>query len=379
MKLIKNANVYAPESLGLKDILIVDKKIKLIQNKIDISGIDIETIDAEGKIVTPGFIDRHLHITGAGGHLGYHSMTPGINLSELIACGSTTVVGMLGTDGVGRNLETLYAKAKALDMEGITTYILTGFFGIPSLTFTNSVERDIIFIDKVLGCKIAISDVRSSYPTVNDLLKLLRHIHVGGLTSGKKAILHFHLGALESKMDILFELVEKHGILIQRLSPTHVGRTKPLFEQAIKFAKLGGIIDISTGGTKYAEPYEQVMYALEKGVSVKNMTFSSDGNAGMSKKDEHGNIIGFYKAPVNLNLLNVQKLINEKNLDISDAVSLVTLNPANDLSLKHKGRIENNADADFCFFDKNFNLTDVIALGQIMMKNSEIIKKGAYE
>jgi beta-aspartyl-dipeptidase (metallo-type) len=379
LKIIKNAEVYSPEYLGKKDILFGDDKIFAIEDTIELGSFPIEHINAKGKIVTPGLIDQHIHLTGAGGKQAFSSMTPEICISELIQCGTTTVLGMLGTDGITKTLQGLYAKVKALDQEGISAFMLTGYFGYPTTSLLNSVLEDIIFIDKVIGCKTAISDERSSFPTENELLKLLREVHVGGMTSGKGGVLHIHLGALETRMDILLDLVKKHHFPIQRISPTHVGRTKPLFEQAIEFAKLGGMIDISTGGTKYDLPFKQVLFALENGVSINNITFSSDGNAGMAKKSANGDIKNLYKAPVDLNLKQVILLIKEGGMSISDAFKIITVNPAKNLSLKHKGKLSAGFDADFCVFDKDFNLTDVISRGKIMMKDSQVITYNHYE
>jgi beta-aspartyl-dipeptidase (metallo-type) len=109
------------------------------------------------------------------------------------------------------------------------------------------------------------------------------------------------------------------------------------------------------------------------------MTFSSDGNAGMAKKDENGAIVSLYKAPVDLNLKQVVLLIKEGGLSISDAFKIITANPARNLSLKYKGKIEVGFDADLCVFDKDFNLTDVISRANIMMKDSKITKFNCYE
>ncbi|MEN2412219.1 beta-aspartyl-peptidase [Flavobacterium mesophilum] len=378
-KLIKNSILYAPESLGRKDILICGEKIALIRDTISPNLPDVEIIDANGKIVTPGFIDQHVHITGAGGKHGFNSLTPEIVLSEFISCGTTTVVGLLGTDGATKSLKSLYAKTKALDNEGITAYMFTSYFGLPPITMMDSVLEDMLFIDKVLGCKVALSDERSSFPTAKELLAILKDVHVGGLTSGKKGVMHVHLGALKTNMQLLLDLVEQYDFPIRNISPTHVGRTAPLFEQAIRFAKLGGMIDITTGGTKFDEPYKQVLYALKKGVPMENMTFSSDGNAGLGVNDTDGNLIGFKKAPIDLNLKQVQKLVKEANMPIGQAIQLVTSGPARNLSLKHKGSVFAGNDADLCLFDSNFNLTDVIARGKVMMKDGEIIVRGSFE
>ncbi len=379
MKLIKNAQVYAPDKLGKKDLLVGGGKILAIGDSLSLSAPEIEVVDMKGKFTTPGLIDQHIHLIGAGGKHGFNSLTPEITLSELISCGSTTVMGLLGTDGITKSLRTLYAKTKALDKEGITAYMLTGFFGLPPITLTGSVLEDMILVDKVIGCKVAISDPRSSYPTAKELLNILKDVHVGGLTSGKGGILHVHLGSLDTNMSLLLELVETYKFPIKNISPTHVGRTASLFDEAIKFAKLGGMIDITTGGTKFSEPYEQVLYALNKGVSIDNMTFSSDGNAGMARMNKDGEVIEFYKAPVDLNYKQVVKLIKKGRLPVSDAFKLVTSGPAKNLSLVNKGAIDLDKDADLCFFDNDLNLTDVMAMGNWMMKDGTVIKTGSFE
>lgn len=379
MKIIKNANIYAPHYIGYKDILIGAGKILMIDDKIDLNIPNIKIIDAQGKIVLPGFIDQHIHVTGAGGQTGYASMTPPIELGELIECGTTTVMGVLGTDGTTKSLQNLYAKIQGLEQEGISAYMLTSYFAYPPITITGDIRQDIMFVDKVIGCKIAISDERSSAPDAKELLRLLGDIQVAGLLSQKKGILHVHLGGKSSGMASLLELVEEYQAPVRRISPTHVGRTRPLFDEAIRFAKLGGMIDISTGGTKFDEPYKQVLLALEQGVSMDNMTLSSDGNAGVMIKDGEGNIIGYRKAPIDLNFKQVVKLIKEGGINPAEAFKLITSSPARNLSLPHKGTIAVGNDADFCFLDKDYVLHDVIAKGELMMKDKVILKKGTYE
>lgn len=379
MYLIKNANVYAPESLGTKDLLIGGGKVLSISDHIQVDGTDVNVWDAQGKIVLPGFIDQHLHVIGAGGKRGFASMTPEIKVTELISTGTTTVVGLLGTDGSTRSIKSLYAKVQALESEGVSAYMYTGYYGLEPVHILENVQDEMIFIEKVLGCKIAITDIRSSYPTDLDLLRILRQVRVGGMIGGKKGILHLHLGNLSSKMDILFRLVQEHEFPIENISPTHVGRTKALFDQAIEFAKLGGMIDITTGASKYTDPYKSVLYAMEQGVSIDKMTFSSDGNAGLDKLDENGNFIGFRRAPIDQNFAQVVALVKEGGVDISEAFKIITLNPATNLGLANKGRIQVGCDADFCCLDSDLNLQDVFAKGELVMQSGEVLVKENFE
>jgi len=211
------------------------------------------------------------------------------------------------------------------------------------------------------------------------LVRKLRDIMVGGMIGGKKGILHVHLGYLPSKMDVLFELVNDFHFPIKHISPTHVGRTKELFDQAIEFAKLGGMIDITTAASKYTDPYKAVLYALEKGASIDKMTFSTDGHAGLTKFNEQGQPIGVRKAPIDKNLEEVVSLVKKGNLPIEEAFKLITTNPAENLGLKHKGSIKVGYDADFCAFDDDLYLKDVFAKGKLMMEDNTIIEKGNFE
>ena len=379
MLLIKNTNLYSPKSLGKKDILISNGKIVAIDDEIVNHSVFSEVWDAKGAITTPGFIDQHIHVIGAGGKHGFASMTPQLHLGDLINCGTTTVVGLLGTDGSTRSIKTLFSKTQALNQEGITAYMYTGYYGLDKVYLMNSLQEDMIYIDSVIGCKIAISDIRSSYPSALELLRLLRNVRVGGMLAGKKGILHLHLGALSSKMDLLFEIIENYEFPIEHISPTHVGRTKDLFDQAITFAKMGGMIDITTGASKYTDPYKSVLYALDNNVSIDNMTFSSDGNAGLDKLDKNNNLVGFKSAPFDKNFEEVINLHKLGGIPIEDALKLITSNPAKNLGLKNKGQVKINIDADLCFLNSDLELHTVIANGKFMMQEGALVVKGSFE
>ena len=183
MYLIKNAHVYAPEDLGIMDVLIGGGKIlKMAEELPEEKSYGVEVIDGKGKILMPGLIDAHVHILGGGGEGGAKTRTPEIMLSDITTGGVTTVVGCLGTDGCTRTMTNLLAKAKGLEEEGITTFVYTGSYQVPVRTLTGSIMDDLILLEKVVGTgEIAISDHRSSQPTQEDFSRIVADTRVGGI------------------------------------------------------------------------------------------------------------------------------------------------------------------------------------------------------
>ena len=113
--LIKGANVFTPKFLGKKDVLILEEKIAAIEDDLSqVSLPNLEVIEAKGLNLTPGFMDQHVHITGGGGEGGPETRCPELQLSELILCGTTSVVGVLGTDGLSRTPSSVLTKSRAL-------------------------------------------------------------------------------------------------------------------------------------------------------------------------------------------------------------------------------------------------------------------------
>lgn len=389
LKLIKNGKVYSPTYLGKKDILIVGDKIGYIVDNLQVPEdfVHMKIIDAKGKYVVPGFIDSHVHISGGGGEGGFKTRTPEIQLTDITLGGVTTVVGVLGTDGTTRNGGNLLAKARGLEEEGITTYMYTGSYQVPTRTITGSVLDDIVLIDKVIGAgEIAMSDHRSSQPRVDELAKLVADARVGGILSGKAGVVNIHMGDGERQLDFIEEIVESTEIPITQFIPTHMNRNGSLFKRAIEFGKNGGIIDFTTSTTKkFLEEGETkcskaLKIALEEGVSGNNITFSSDGQGSLPEFNEKGEFIGIGIGKVTSLYREVKDAIVSENIPMEKALRVITANPADILKLKDKGHIEKGKDADIVLLDEDtFEIDTVIARGQVMIKNKEVVVKGTFE
>lgn len=375
--LVKNAEVFAPESLGVKDVLIVGDRILAVEAGLVVRLPGLETVDARGKILTPGLIDQHIHVTGGGGEGGPASRTPELMLSELVGCGTTGVVGVCGTDSVTRSVEALLAKVRALAAEGVSAWMHTSNYGVPPTLLTGSVRGDLFCVPEVLGVKIAMGDHRCSFPTLDELMRIVSDIRVGGMIAGKIGFLHVHLGNLPGAFAQLHEIVRR-GIPIRHLRPTHCARDKTVFAEAIGFAKAGGVIDVTSGGSCFDTPARAIRTALDEGVDPALITMSSDGHGSIPRFDADGVMVGLGTGEVSSNLRELRALLG-LGLTPDRALPFVTANVADHLGLAGKGRVAAGASADVCLFDSRFDLRGVVAKGRVLMRDGEIAVKGTFE
>lgn len=203
---------------GICDVLLANGKI--IAVGADIPGDivpDCAVINLSGRMLCPGFIDQHVHLIGGGGEAGPTTRTPEVSLSRLTEAGITTVVGLLGTDSVSRHPASLLAKTRALNEEGITAWMLTGAYHVPSPTITGSVEKDVALIDRVIGVKCAVSDHRSAAPSGNQLASMAAESRVGGLLGGKPGVSVFHMGSSKKGLQPLYDILENSDVPIGKL------------------------------------------------------------------------------------------------------------------------------------------------------------------
>ena len=379
--LIKNAEVYAPESLGRQSILLLNDKIAKIGEVSEESlaglGVDYKIIEASGNIVTPGFIDPHIHLLGGGGEGGFATRTPEVQLSDLIQSGITSVAGLLGTDGTTRHLSSLLAKARGLEIEGISTYIYTGNYDVPTPTITGNVKDDAILIDKVIGtAEIAISDSRSGQPSVHELAKIVGQTRVGGMLSGKAGITHFHTGPGKAYLSKLHQLLDEYELPASNLHVTHVTRSKELFDDAIKLAARGAFVDI----TADEETFEWISYYKENNGDMSKLTISTDGNGSLPVFNEEGELLGLGVASTRTMFEQLIKTIKAGELTVEEALRLVTANTAEALKLENKGVIAVGRDADLLVLSEDtYEIEHVLAKGQHMIENGKVIVKGTFE
>ena len=390
--IIRNAKVYQPEYAGRKDILILNGKIAAVGENLtaDFGGcIEVQEIQGEGMAAVPGFIDSHEHILGGGGEGGFHTRTPEASLKDLIMNGITTVVGCIGTDGIGRDMTALLAKAHGLENEGISTYSYTGSYQVPVRTLTDSILKDIMMLDKVIGVgEVAISDHRSSQPTFQEFARIAADARVAGMLSGKAGIINVHLGDSPRKLDLIQKVVHDTEIPASQFLPTHVNRNAALFDDCLQFAKEGGTIDFT--GNEDIDYWETICdevrvckgirRLLDMGISSDRFTISSDGQGSMPVFNAKGEFQGIGIGKASCLLKEVRECVQKEDIPLETAVKGITSNPASVLKLSGKGHIKPGYDADICLLKEDaLTLDTVIAKGQVMVQDGKQVVFGTFE
>lgn len=368
LKLLENCDVYAPEHLGPMDMLLAGGRIHQMSRRLDAwrAMPEVQKEDMRGAIVCPGLVDAHVHITGGGGELGPTSRMPELRFEDFVLNGVTTVLGLLGTDGISRSLENLLFKCRALSAQGLTVRLLTGHYSYPTTTLTGSVQRDIALLEHFIGVKIAISDHRGANVSPPELARLAADARVGGMLSGKPGLTVIHLGASKRMMEPLFLALEQSDVPAYNFYPTHCDRSPALLMEALRFTQMGGSIDLTADTLDSQEgTAKALMFLLDKGVDKTRVTISSDAGGSLPVFDADGRPIGIDQATPATLLGELRRLRTNHKLNLEDALPFFTRNPARVLGFEgRKGVLEKGADADVLVLDQGLRVRQVYLGGE---------------
>lgn len=371
--LFKNANTYIPYYVGKKDILTGGKSILAVAGHIEPpQGVEVKVIDCAGLNLVPGLIDSHVHITGGGGEGGPATRMPELEISMMIDGGVTTVIGCLGTDGITRTVDSVLMKVKSIRAKGMSAWMYTGAYQVPPPTITGDVARDIALIEEVIGVgEVAVSDHRSSVPTISELTRIVAHARVAGMIGGKAGIVNMHMGDARDPFRPIHDVVANSEMGYRQFIPTHCNRNDYIFEDAKEYGKKG-FVDITTSSYPYYQdeeikPSKALKLLLESGVPIKHITFTSDACGSLPGFDpETGKLIKIEMGLPDSVLREIKESVTDEGISLETALQVATSNPADILKLQGKGYIKEGFDADILVLDADFKIKYLMANGIIV-------------
>lgn len=384
-KLIRNARVYTPEPLGVQHLLIGGGRILWMGESVPTLPLELnaDEYDAAGRRLIPGFIDGHAHVTGGGGESGFASRVPAVGLSRFTSAGITSVVGLLGTDDTTRDTKALLAETRSLREQGLNAYCYTGGYHIPPVTLTGCVRSDIVNLDPVIGVgEIAISDHRSSQPSLDELLRVASDAHVAGMISGKAGVLHLHLGDGARGLGLVRLALQTSEIPPRVFNPTHINRRQALFVEACELARVGCYVDLTAFPVAEGEDAwsaaDGLLKYLSSGAPADRITVSSDGGGCLPHFDDDGRIVHMdIGLPASL-ASTLAELLQRGN-KLETVLPAFTSNAASLLRLATKGTIATGQDADLVVLAEDHSIHSVMINGAWHRRDAEQLITGNFE
>ncbi len=369
LKILKNVELYAPNYLGKKNVLIANDRVeKVFDGNISFSKV-VEEEDFNGKMAVPGFIDGHVHVIGGGGEGGFISRIPEMESAKLLKCGVTSVIGLLGTDSMTRSLNSLFAKIKAFREEGINAYMVTGSYAYPIKTITGSVERDLVLLDPVIGVgELAISDHRSSAIRTEEIRRLALEAHVASMLCGKSGKIICHIGASKKRLSPLFEAVEDDEIKITSFLPTHVNRSYDLLKDAARWIRIGGFVDLTacTPNSRSICVEDSIRYLLKNGGDIDHILVSSDAQGSLPTFDKNGNFVSMGISNCSVLLESFKSCVRD-GMKVENALKPFTVNVSNFFGLKNAGSLQEGKRADLIFLNPaTLKMSSIMVNGKLL-------------
>lgn len=369
LTLLRAAELFAPDPLGRCDILVAGERIVALAPQLPAMPRDLATeIDLGGQTVIPGFVDAHVHVTGGGGESGPASRVAPLQRDALAAAGVTTCVGVLGTDGTTRTIASLVARTLGLRAEGLSAWCYTGSYELPLQTLTGSVRKDVVFVDPIVGVgELAISDHRSSQPTLDEILRIASDVHVAGMMSNKAGLLHLHLGDGERGLDLVRRALDGSELPARVFHPTHVNRQRRLFDEALELAARGVTIDVTAfppgppddPGLSAADAIERY---LGGGGASERLTCSSDGGGCLPTFDADGRLVSMDVGRASTLLDTLRDLVG-RGRALHEVLPVFTRNVAALFRFARKGRLAVGVDADLVVLGPSLSVESVMARG----------------
>ena len=402
--LIKNIRLMDPASKRdeIVDILIEDEKIKSIGKNINIE--DKDTIDGKNLIISPGFIDVHVHFRDPGQEYK-EDLTTGSQAAA--AGGYTSVICMANTKPVmdnenlikdfvkrakeqiinvytissltkemkGQELvdmeKVLEAGALAFSDDGIPNtrndIVLEAMEKVKELDSLISFHEEDPSLNKENGInhgKVAEEMGLYGAPAISEEIMVARDCYFAYKTGAKVNIQHI---SAAGSLDIIREYKKLGAKVYCEVTPHHFSSTEDLIREKASLAKMNPPL-------RTEEDRQAIIKALKDGT----IDFIATDHAPHSSEEKNQE---FTKAPsgiIGLETalgLGITNLVRENKLSLMELLEKLTINPAKLYKLE-TGRIKEGLPADLVIFDENEEYT--VEKFKSKSSNSPYIGKKLY-
>ena len=331
--LLRGGHVIDPASSlsGVRDVAIADGKVALVAESVPPEQA-ARTVDASGKVVTPGLIDVHVHV---------YEGVAGVGIWPDVACiarGSTTVLdggsaGATTLPGFRRYVvDRAYTRVRAL--LNLSSLGLTSMQELSSLAYAN-VERALAAIeahrDLVLGIKVRMTPQIDGGQDLKALELALT------LASEAAVPLMVHIGGSPSPVDRLMDALRPGDVVTHafRARGSIIDGQGRIFAGARRARERGVFFDIGHGRGNFS--FDTAERALGDGFLPD--TISSDLHA--------GNVDG----PVHDLATTLSKFLH-LGMSLEECVRAATSTPASIFALPPRlGALAEGAIADVAVFE----------------------------
>lgn len=378
MKIIKNAKVFDGEKIiDSCSVVISEDKIVHVSSKDVKNSSDTEVIDAEGRIISPGFIDMHIH--GAGGYDVMDGCEESVlNISSIIASKGTTsflpTTMTMDVQSIAKSVKAVKScmgKTRGANILGI--HLEGPFINKEKKGAQNEkyiLKPDIENYNLITAGNEDIIKRVTIAPEVDEGLKLTRHLASKGICVS--------VGHTCAGIDAFSESV-KAGVnlcthLFNAMSPlSHRDPGVPggaLLNDDVYVEFIADMYHIHKDTIRLILKCKDhsrcilisdAMHASCKGDGVflfggQEVT-AKNGQARLANGALAGSVIMVHDA--------IRNMVNIVGVGLDEALAMATLNAAKIIGVdKHKGRIAEGYDADIVMFDDSLDIKMVMVMGE---------------
>ncbi|MDD3009834.1 MAG: hypothetical protein PHU97_00765 [Bacteroidales bacterium] len=366
LTLLKSCEIYAPDYLGIGDILLGGTKILAIKKEIHPpAGMETELINCSGYMVFPGLIDPVCFFCGNGADEEEQRQNNASDFAEAaFVSGVSSVIGTLGWNDITRSAGELLQKTKQLNFSGLNTGAYTGGFRGNSCIFLQRIASDLAYIQEITATgPMAIADHRAGMPEESLFANLHAEAETGAELGRKSAVVVYMLGEDKSQYSKTLEKMQNIVPVHRHAMLSGVNRNNEAMKAAKKFG-IKGLINIVANTTGFFQeetihPATALKEFLRAGVPIKNITLSSYAGFEAVKPnpiDIKNQMRLFFKA--------FGESISDFNIPTEIVAKVFSRNAAETFKMQGKGILKPGMHADVLVLTKDYHPAHLFINGE---------------